>query len=104
MEKDTYDPPIEAAVRESNSAQEVDASSQGWPWGGLLFLGVVWFCILYFEVINTLLGVRRQLVNATIDPVIFWLASGAVRKIQLIASSLLICVSITRLLRPGGAN
>ena len=104
MENDTYDPPIEAAVRESNSAQEVDASSQGWLWGGLLFLGVVWFCILYFEVINTLLGVRRQLINATIDPVICWLVSGAMRKIQLAALSLLICVSISRLLRSSGSN
>ena len=89
MEKNTCDPSIEAAVRESIPAQEVDSSSQRWLWGGLLFMGVVWFCILF---------------NATIDPVIFWLASGAMRKIQLAACGLLIVASITRLQRRGGSN
>ena len=102
--ENTFDPPIEVAGRESHSAQEVDVSSQRWLWGALLFLGVVWFCIFYFEVINTLLGARRQLVNQMVDPVILWLASGAVRKIQMIASSLLIVLSIARLRRPRGSN
>lgn len=81
LEKNSCDPPMEAAGRESRSSREADVASQRWLGGALLFLGVVWFCILYFEVINILLGVRPQLVNKTVDPVIFWLASGVRRKI-----------------------